>query len=369
LEKILKKAGWSYTITDTAEDFTRELRTSSYSVYALFTEQEKLAEQVQKELREAVFRGEGLLEAGSHDQRQGRVDEALGIKYMGQFNNVAMLELMPSPLHAGGQEAFLFDDKELRAELAGAQSTGHYLGGSGDLRDAVTYHEYGAGKSVYAGFDLLVQATAAGEQSLFTALLLNSLNYIHPASLTPISGAVIPVDIVLTNQGIAAQVKVQLALPAGTTLADAGTAQVADGVMTWETVLAVGESKTLTFWIKLPAPAGQFTLVAKVFAGVNNQSISLVAEPNMTLPVNDPESLTSVMNRIDTLLSNQNPNSQSLKQARKFIEKALGNFHPALAIDELLKATDCLLDIADPDVVTVRVAIGQWIRWASPYAY
>jgi hypothetical protein len=277
--------------------------------------------------------------------------------------------LMPSPLHAGGQETFLFDDKELRAELEGAQSAGRYLGVSSDRRDAVTYHEYGAGKSVYAGFDLLAQATAAGEQSLFTALLLNSLNYIHPASLTPISGAVIPVDIVLTNQGIAAQVKVQLALPAGTTLADAGTAQVADGVMTWETVLTVGESKTLTFWIRLPAPAGQFTLVAKVFAGVNNQSISLVAEPNMTLPVNDPESLTSVMNRIDTLLSNQNPNSQSLKQARKFIEKALGNLHPALAIDDLLKAADSLVDITDPDVVSIRVAIGQWIRWASPYAY
>jgi sugar lactone lactonase YvrE len=369
LEQILRKAGWSYTITDTAEDFARELRTSGYSVYALFTEQEKLAEQVQKELREAVFRGEGLLEAGSNDQRQGRVDEALGIKYIGQFNNVAMVELMPSPLHAGGQEAFLFDDKELRAELEGSQSAGRYLGVSGDRRDAVTHYEYGAGKSVYAGFDLLAQATAAGEQSLFTALLLNSLNYVHPANLTPISGAVIPVDIVLTNQGVAAHVKVQLALPAGTTLIDAGTAQVADGIVTWETALTVGESKTLTFWLRLPAPAGQFTLTAQILAGANSQSLLVVAEPNMTLPVNDPESLTSVLSRVDTLLGNQNPNSQSLKQARKFIEKALGNLHPALAIDELLKAADSLVGIADPDVVAIRVAIGQWIRWASPYAY
>ncbi|MHB1142347.1 MAG: carboxypeptidase regulatory-like domain-containing protein [Sulfuricaulis sp.] len=368
LEALLRKAGWSYTITETADDFTRELRTGGYSVYALFSEGEKLAEQVQKELREAVFRGEGLLEAGSHDQRQGRIDEALGIKYIGQYMNATMLEMTLSPLHAGGQEAFIFDDKELRAERQGAQSAGRYLGESGDGRDAVTYHEYGAGKSVYAGFDLLAQATAAGEQSLFTALLLNSLNYVHPANLTAISGAVIPVDIVLTNQGVAAQVKVQLALPAGTTLIDAGTAQVADGVMTWETALAVGESKTLTFWLRLPAP-GQLTLTATVSAGVNSQSLRLVAEPNMTLPVNDPESLTSVMNRIDTLLSNQNPNSQSLKQARKFVEKALGHLHPALAIDDLLKAADSLVGITDADVVAIRVAIGQWIRWASPYAY
>jgi hypothetical protein len=118
LDKILKKAGWSYTITDTAEDFARELRTSGYSVYALFTEHEKLAEQVQKELREAVFRGEGLLEAGSNDQRQGRVDEALGIKYIGQFTDTAVVEMTPSPIHPGGQEAFFFEDKDLRGTLS-----------------------------------------------------------------------------------------------------------------------------------------------------------------------------------------------------------------------------------------------------------
>jgi hypothetical protein len=209
----------------------------------------------------------------------------------------------------------------------------------------------------------------AGEQSLFTALILNSLNYVHSANPAPVGGSVIPVDIALTNLGVAAQVKVQLALPAGTTLVDAGTAQVVDGVMTWETALAVGEGKTLRFWLRLPGPAGQFALTAKVFAGANNQSLSLVVEPDLTLPVNDPESLTSVISRIDTLLNSKNPNSQSLKQARKFIEKALGNFHPALAIDELLKAADSLVDITDPDVVAIRVAVGQWIRWASPYAY
>lgn len=369
LEKLLKKAGWSYTIADTAEDFARELRTGGYSVYALFTEQEKLAEQVQKELREAVFRGEGLLEAGSHDQRQGRVDEALGIKYIGQINDAKMIEMTPSPLHDGGQEAFLFDDRVLRAELEGAQSAGRYLGGSGDRRDAVTRHEYGAGKSVYAGFDLLVQATAAGEQSLFAGLILNSLAYVHPASFTAVSGAVVPVDIALTNEGIAAHVKVQFVLPAGAQLTDAGTAQVNNGAMTWEMAMTAGEIKTLKFWLRLPAPNSPLTLMATVEAGANSQTLKLMAEPTLTLTVNDPESLTSVLSRIDALLNNRHPDSQSLKLARKFIEKALGNLHPALAIDDLLKAADSLVDIADPDVVSIRVAIGLWIRWASPYAY
>ena len=76
-----------------------------------------------------------------------------------------------------------------------------------------------------------------------------------------------------------------------------------------------------------------------------------------------------MLSRIDTLLNNQNPNSQALKQARNFIEKALGHLHPALAIDDLLKATDFLLGLTDPEVVSIRMAVGQWIRWVSAYAY
>ncbi len=38
LEGVLKAEGWSYTITETADDFTREFHSGGYTVYALFTE-------------------------------------------------------------------------------------------------------------------------------------------------------------------------------------------------------------------------------------------------------------------------------------------------------------------------------------------
>jgi hypothetical protein len=53
LETLLTEAGWSYTITTNADDFTRELRAGGYVIYLLLSEQVKLEESVQKELREA----------------------------------------------------------------------------------------------------------------------------------------------------------------------------------------------------------------------------------------------------------------------------------------------------------------------------
>jgi len=69
LEALLEANGWSYTIVIDEPAFTHELRSGGYLVYALFSEQQKLSSQQQKELREAVYRGECLIVAGAHDQR------------------------------------------------------------------------------------------------------------------------------------------------------------------------------------------------------------------------------------------------------------------------------------------------------------
>jgi outer membrane protein assembly factor BamB len=97
LESLLE--GWSYTIVTDDDAFTNELRSGGYSVYALFAEQEKLDTQVQQELREAIYRGEGIVVAGAHDNRHQHLNDALGIKFKGKLPNVDSLQLHDSPLH------------------------------------------------------------------------------------------------------------------------------------------------------------------------------------------------------------------------------------------------------------------------------
>ncbi|EDN72384.1 hypothetical protein BGS_0971 [Beggiatoa sp. SS] len=123
LESLLEAIGWNYTLVTDAGAFTRELRTGGYLVYALLSEHDKLAEQVQKELREAVYRGEGLIVAGAHDQRH-HLDEVLGIKHKGQSPKA--LGFTFNHLDETLTTAFAFSNNVLRAELAGATSIGQF---------------------------------------------------------------------------------------------------------------------------------------------------------------------------------------------------------------------------------------------------
>jgi hypothetical protein len=167
---------------------------------------------VQKELREAVYRGEGLVVAGAHDQRH-HLNEVLGIKYLGH-----------SPKASGfifndnGETlttAFAFSEKVLRAELAGASPIGQFQ----PLDTlAATVHNYGLGQSIYVGFDLLAQATALGEDSLFADLLTTALTTVHPAAFPPRIGQMMPIDLTLTNQGTATSGQALIDLPDGMTI-------------------------------------------------------------------------------------------------------------------------------------------------------
>lgn len=409
LEALLKAKGWSYTITDTAEDFTRELRTGGYTVYAVFAEQEKLAEQVQKELREAVFRGEGLLVAGIHDARNQKLLDALGIKLIGavQANGV---DLTASPLDLTGHIDLIAGDKALRMKRVHADSAGLYTvvapqvrtdqddchdegarydaasTGSEDKNhqedkdhpdddecgghperylDAVTTNSYGQGRSVFAGFDLLATATRDGQDSLAAKLIAKALKHVNPPELPRGPGAVVSLTLTLTNRGIATPATATISLPAGTTVMDPGTGTASANAIVFNVNLVVGEIQHLTFWVKLPQPSGPVTFQAVVTAPQLSQPAATVS---YTVTVVQPESLTSIDDRLTQLAHSGSANTTALRRAENDVAKALKNFFPQQAIPDLLKATDALLGIDDPAVTDIRVAIDVWIRWAALYA-
>ena len=235
LETLLTDAGWSYTITTHAEDFTQELRSGEYLTYLLLSEHVKLDEPVQKELREAVYRGEGLIEAGSHDQRQGRIDEALGVIFRGKLSQVSGVELLESAVHPSGLTAFGLTDRQLRADLDTAESIGQFLDDSGvlTLNSAVTRADYGQGKSVYMGFDLLAEASLDGTlDNLYATLLLGALEHVYPTASTLPPSGVYPITLTLSNLGIATPGRVILELSSGVEMIDANGAALISPVNT-----------------------------------------------------------------------------------------------------------------------------------------
>jgi hypothetical protein len=105
LEALLKRKGWSYTITANAQDFAAAFESGGYTVYGLFHEQVKLPEKLQADLLSAVREGAGLLYAGYHDQRNGRIEPALGVKVRGKLPKVGGLSVQATDFHPAALEA------------------------------------------------------------------------------------------------------------------------------------------------------------------------------------------------------------------------------------------------------------------------
>jgi hypothetical protein len=299
LEALLSQAGWSSTITTNAGHFTRAFRSGGYAIYLLIAEHVKLAEQVQYELREAVYRGEGLIVAGGHDHRNGRLDEPLGIRVYGKTSHARRMVLFNTPLHPAADTVLALRDRVARAKSTGATVAGHFVSTSHHhSREAlavamhverqhdsyrhpdhhhratlaVTMHDYGLGRTVFTAFDLLAEATLAGTDSLFANLLLHALDIVQPAAIPTGSGAGVPVQVTLANQGIATPGQVVLTLPAATavldTAASIGIATLqTDDTWLWTFTLAEAVTEALTLWVRLPFDPGPLTIEALVQTG------------------------------------------------------------------------------------------------------
>lgn len=395
LEQLLTRAGWSYTITDTAEAFARELRTGGYAAYALLSEHVKLKEQVQKELREAVFRGEGLVVAGSHDNRNHRLNDALGIKRIGSLVHADAVAFQPSPLGEQGSLTLLPGDRINRVQRTTAEALATYRlsgpshSGHNDCRDedhehghehdgdechgrpdtyidAVTLNLYGYGKSLFAGFDLLAQATQDGSDSLAAKVLLASLEVTHPRPLKPALGGILPVKLVLENQGVATTAIVSTTIPAGATVVEGGGGTVTTGpagqTISWTLDLEVDEEKTLVFYLRLPASEGSLLLQTAVGAAPGGV-YRLITQAELLLTVEAIASLEDLLAQAQALAVAQPANAKALRAAAADIEKALNARTLEKAIEHVLEASDALLGLEDPAIVELRSQLGEWLRY------
>ncbi|MGR9072744.1 MAG: carboxypeptidase regulatory-like domain-containing protein [Gammaproteobacteria bacterium] len=357
LEDLLTEVGWSYTIVTDADSFAREFHSGSYVTYMLLSEHVKLSEQLQKELREALYRGEGLIEAGSHDQRQGRIDEALGITFLGKHPDMSGVKLAESAVGAAGQAEFSLKDRTLRATASESAAIGDFRTTDGDTQEtAATVRNYGAGRALYAGFDLLAETALAGADPLFGRFLLDALSHVHSDALMPFGGGVYPVRIALANQGIATPGRVILTLPANVGVVDAGGADSIDNALIWPFELLEAETLVFNSWLTLPAEP--FRLDALAQTGIDPDYLDHAA---LTLTIT-PVSAETVDEALNAALALNDPD---YKQVVKYLEWARNdnqNGDYAAALSALVRASDALIAIGTPESDALRSRVAETMR-------
>lgn len=387
LEQLLTDNGWSYTLTESPDAFEREFHSGGYAVYALFGEAGKLPIPLQTELREAVYRGEGLLIAGPHDNRNTqspRIVEALGLKVAGTLNADAMVVFAGPLSESDGLISLFADEKALRVKPGAAITHGNFLttdaGNDCDpqvatdctaLTSALLTHAYGEGSSIFAGFDLLAASTRDGADSTAAKVLLNSLSNVHPVSLAPTAGSVLPLTVTVSNLGVIAETRITLTLPTGLTVIDPGTLTAISATqLTGMITIPEATQAVWTLWVKLPESAGTITINAIIEGAVpGTDNYLLQAEPVFELVVSPAPTVDDIRVSIDTLIAQGIGDKNELNKANNALnraEKALAN-DAAKAINQALKAADALraagnMTEIETGLQETRVLLGLWLR-------
>lgn len=89
-------AGQSYTLTADAEVLKRAHRSGHYTRITLLHGQQNLSAELQRELREASYRGAGLLMAPGRGVQSGQLEAALGIALGNLVSTPSGFELRPN---------------------------------------------------------------------------------------------------------------------------------------------------------------------------------------------------------------------------------------------------------------------------------
>ena len=357
LGQLLQSAGWSYTIATSVDEFTTELHSGGYSLYAIFSSiHDDDRHELEDELQEIVNRGEGLVVANLDEDPEhalGLDDESIG--------TATGLNLSPSALHDGGTISFNASINVAAVELQGATAVASFdqlqLQNMQPINpdSAITMHDYGLGKGLYIGFDILEQAYVAGTGNDFENILLNALEYVNPIIPLTNKNSVIPIEIRINNLGNATPGRVVLTLPANAVWADvSGLTQIDSQTAEWIFTLPLNTTLTKTIWVQL-LDEQVVKIQASIQTGVVSTYIDYGTAEYSVIPASAPD-----LNQVIQELSGYATPAEDFAEALQYLDDAKN----ALAINDqqnahkyLIEAAEELDDNITPAIQAIRLKI------------
>ncbi len=266
----LTGTGAVVAMTGNPLEFARLVRSGLWNTYVFMTDAPILVPLLGDELREAVFRGDGLVYVPWKAAGTAReIEPALGVKVDGQLpGDVHTLRILDGPL--GPAQTLTLRSPATRMKLEGAT-----LVGTIGSKAVLTAHSFGHGRDVTMGFDPAV-APADPARAALQGLFARAVPYAAPREARVFAaGTVIPLAVALDNPGSSAQaVEVSLSLPAGVRIASIEDAPVSSDPPVWQVALPAGAERTLHLQVVLPDQAGSYSIQSTI--KVNGQAI---AEP------------------------------------------------------------------------------------------
>jgi len=268
----------------------------------------------------------------------------------------------------------------LNPELA---TSGSDTGCLDELADvpAVTLSDYGLGKAVFVGYDLLAEVTQTGVEASVNPhadLLINSLDHTAPTTQNLHAGQSVAIELRLDNQSRANQLQARLLWPAGSSVLDNQPSAATQGEqVTWSLPLAGNEQQTLTSRaIPEYSAASAEEGVARIQAEIYLDGASTPAQAvELTLATPVTKDLTTIQHNLLTLQGAESDPEilQQLEQAQASLQTAAdqhaqGNLQAG--ISGLLQMTADLQAIDQDEVAALRLQVDEllWL-WSQQLSH
>lgn len=389
LDAALTALGIEHAITATLADFTQFFRSGKYNVYWLSGGALKLGNDLAQEVREAVNRGDGFLAEGVHDERNGLLDEVVGILYRGKLATRNQALTLTGPMFTPGTNAPT-RGQPLKLSLNGGTQQAKFPAGIGcddctDKNDqkgsgetpAIVSHTYGKGRGMVMAFDLidtLMQVQPA--PLVWQEIMQTTFAHLSPQPLAPGetdvlgAGAYALARTTLTNQGQAVALQIVDLLPPGAAVVSAtpqATINPDRSQAKWNLNLAVGQTTDLTLALRTPQASGAYTLTTTVDSLWNGQVKPYGSYP-LAINVASAMELTATSRLIDDLKAlafTSSKEREARDQAVKALQDAIAKTAQGKnesAIQSLLDAIDKLRRITGRDMSTYRLAVDRWLQ-------
>ncbi|VAW64912.1 hypothetical protein MNBD_GAMMA09-805, partial [hydrothermal vent metagenome] len=264
LQTLLKESAWSYTLVNNRNDFIDAFSSGEYQAYMLLNVRERPGKTLEKALREAVYRGEGLMIASAiqyhgwlmgHGKNHSPLAQALGLRAGKHTRSTKTFNFVENnALELQGSIPFeqTKQIQDIKLEQAQAvlqyevnecrQSRRHFFNARDKIKikgidkdsdkykkenedacndidnasaqkqyaTAVSFNQYGQGRAVFAGFDLLAYAARYQDKTLLTDLINKALIKTHPPAVLLSSSNIVPFSGNVNNLGSDAQIKVSM---------------------------------------------------------------------------------------------------------------------------------------------------------------
>jgi len=256
IEEALDEAGIYYKIETNPITQIRELRSGTYNIIILLDPKLKSPHELQ-EIKERVWRGEGVIGIFTSSWKKDFIKELFGIKIKGRpKKRKKTIETYATAISSEGEFTLQSDFAGIVPEEENLVIVGKI---KGDKNPAITLNHYGEGRAVAFGFKLDASPETQSYEAL-KQILLNSFSYLKPQKEKDATiSRLVPIEFTFQNPASsAAQLKIEEEIPHEVKLISAEPEPDEKDSLSWTFTVEPSSSENLRYEVELPDLKGEY---------------------------------------------------------------------------------------------------------------